>query len=90
MLQRKSTENVDVPLSSVYWEYMKSLRSVIDSEEILNSLPRFQDVAVAMLSSRSAMGTDGSSLQVNCHLLVLYDIVCQRKDARCLWSNFQT
>ncbi|CAL1537572.1 unnamed protein product [Lymnaea stagnalis] len=63
MLQRKAAENLDEPLTSVYWEYMRSLRNVIDSEEILSGLPRFQDVALAMQNSRSAMGAVDNSHQ---------------------------
>ncbi|KAK6999154.1 hypothetical protein BgiMline_008782 [Biomphalaria glabrata] len=56
MLQRKSAENLEEPLSNVYWNYMKDLRNVIDSDEILSGLPRFLDVALAMQTARSAMG----------------------------------
>ncbi|XP_059139493.1 uncharacterized protein LOC131927729 [Physella acuta] len=64
MLQRKAAENLGEPLNNVYWEYMKNLREVLDSEEILSGLPRFQDVALAMQNSRSAMGADDSSIQL--------------------------
>lgn len=64
MLQRKSAENLEEPLSNVYWNYMKDLRNVIDSDEILSGLPRFLDVALAMQTARSAMGAAQDPTQV--------------------------
>ncbi|CAG5126848.1 unnamed protein product [Candidula unifasciata] len=64
VLQKKAIENLDQPLSSVYWEYVNSLRHILQSEEIMNSLPRFQDVMSAMQSSRTAMGADDTTHQI--------------------------
>ncbi|XP_005094823.1 uncharacterized protein LOC101859393 [Aplysia californica] len=61
MLQRRSAETLDQSLVSVYSDYVRCLRNVLDSDEILSCVPRFQDVAQSMQNARTAMVTDSAS-----------------------------